>query len=138
MRNGNVSFNQFVGVGICVEEAWLLWLDVLRLPVYGHILTNRVLLSIDSGKEHVEFQITSTRCYSYFDHRVRLILMPAAVPQHYLLDNLALVSLSTDQAMIKRPGVLILGLKHVKTTAGHTLAMIRLIIPEIKVEIPRR
>jgi hypothetical protein len=97
-----------------------------------------VLLSIDSCKEHIELQITSARCYSYFDHRVRLILMPAAVPQDDLLDNLALVSLSTHQSVVKRPGVLILGLKHVETTTGHTLAMIRLIIPEIKVEIPRR
>lgn len=97
-----------------------------------------MLLSIDSCKEHIELQITSARCYSYFDHRVRLILMPAAVPQDDLLDNLALVSLSTHQSVVKRPGVLILGLKHVETTTGHTLAMIRLIIPEIKVEIPRR
>lgn len=103
MRNGNVSFNQLVGVGICVEEAWCLWLDVQGLPINSHILTIRVLLSIDSGEEHIELQITSARCYSYFDHRVWLILMPAAVPQDYLLHNLALVSLSTHQTVIKRP-----------------------------------
>jgi hypothetical protein len=97
-----------------------------------------VLLSVDSGKEHIELKIAVARCYSYFYNRVRLILMPAAVPQDYLLDNLALVSLSTHQSVVKRPGVLILGLKHVKTATGHTLAMIRLIVPEIKVEIPRR
>ena len=136
MRYGNVSFYQFVGVGIRVEEACPLWLDVPRLPVYGHILTDGVLLSIDPGKEYIKLQIAATRCYPYFDNRVRLLLMPAAVPQDDLLDYLALVCLSADQAVVIWPGVLIFGLKHVETAAGHPLAVIWLIVPEIKVEVP--
>jgi hypothetical protein len=137
VRNGNVSFYQFVGVGIRIEEACPLWLDVPRLPVYGHILTYGVLLSIDPGKEDIELEIAATGSYPYFDDRVRLLLMPAAVPQDNLLDYLALVSLGAHQAMVIWPGVLIFGLKHVETAAGHPLAMIRLIVPEIKVEVPR-
>jgi len=137
VRNRNVSFYQFVGVGIRVEETCPLWLDVPRLPVYGYILTNGVLLSIDSGKEDIELQITATRSDSDLDDRIRLLLMPAAVSQDDLLDYLALVSLSAHQAVVIWPGVLIFGLEHVETAAGHPLAMVGLIVPEVKVEIPR-
>jgi hypothetical protein len=137
VRNGNVSFYQLVGVGIRVEEACPLRLDVPRLPVYRHILTDGVLLSIDSGKEDIELEIAATRCDSDFDNRIRLLLVPAAVPQDDLLDYLALVCLGAHQAMVIWPGVLILGLKHVETATGHPLAVIGLIVPEIKVEVPR-
>ena len=91
-------------------------------------------LSINPGEYDIKLNVPFPS-EPDLDYSIGFLIMPAPVPEDYLLHEFPLIRVSTDQPVIIRTRVLVLRLKHVQAAICLPSAVVGLIVPELEIKV---